>query len=194
MHLLFEAFCLFVFFSSIDLNILETYSCDIVTEIPGCMFLRGPFCKRKDFNTHSQGFLKIIWSAACISMCLHCFCAQQGRFWLCLAPVGNFSKKREIIRFIFPLILFQECFMLLQRVCVLDSLFSFAFFSPFLSKFHLCFPSRICEKYFQYISLNGFLVLILLPRHLLLTAFGNRILGWMALGLTQYSCFYFLKC
>lgn len=83
--------------------------------------------------------------------------------------------------------------MLLQRVCVWTPCFLLLFFPPLLSKFHLCFPSRICEKYFQYISLNRFLVLILLPRHLLLTAFGNRILGLMDLGLTQYSCFNFLN-
>lgn len=121
------------------------------------------------------------------------------RFWFFLALTSFFQKikpKKEICKIYLLLsslfILKGKFHAFAKGVCVGLFVF-FCFFSPLLSKFHLCFPSRICEKYFQYISLNGFLVLLLLPRHLLLTAFGNRILGWVDLGLTQYSCFYFLK-
>lgn len=104
-------------------------------------------------------------------------------------------KRKEICKIYLPLnslfILKRMFHAFAKGVCV--GLCFLFLFSPLLSKFHLCFPSRICEKYFQYISLNSFLVLILLPRHLLLTAFGNRILDWMDLGLTQYSCFIFLN-
>lgn len=107
------------------------------------------------------------------------------------------KKKKEICKIYLSLsslfILKGMFHAFAKGVCVGLFVF-FCIFFPLLSKFHLCFPSRICEKYFQYISLNGFLVLILLPRHVLLTAFGNRILDWMDLGLTQCSCFYFLKC
>lgn len=148
--------------------------------MPSCTFLQGPFPKRKAINAHSQRFSKSLVTE--VHQYVHTLSLwTSSEILLFSCSCGQKRKEREIIKFIFCSIIFlfwKECFMLLHRVCVSDFVF-FRFFLPLLSKFHLCFPSRICEKYFQYISLNGFLVLTLLPRHPLLTAFGNRILaGW----------------
>lgn len=112
-------------------------------------------------DVHQYVLTLFLWLASEILRVFSCSCGLLFKK----------RRKKEIHKIYLPpgsLFILKEMFHAFAKGVYVGLYFLLLFF-PLLSQFHLCFPSRICEKYFQYISLNGFLVLILLPRHLLLT-------------------------